>query len=537
MSYSTNTDIENLIEKLPTDLSIKLLSEQKLNQLLEIILDIGRQPQIRYLDESQFISSREVTEEDLEFVINRIGSFGTDNRAGIERSLHRISAIRNRNGKVVGLTIRIGRAVYGTIKIIEDLISTGKSLLLLGRPGVGKTTMLREIARILSDEADRRVIVVDTSNEIAGDGDIPHEGIGKSRRMQVASPSKQHSVMIEAVENHMPEVIVIDEISTELESEASRTIAERGVQLVATAHGNTLDNLLMNPTLSDLIGGIDSVTLGDEEAKRRRTQKTVLERRSPPTFDILIEIQGWNQVNIHADVATSVDKMLRGYPIELDSRILLENGELESKQITLKTTLDSRNGGISDRSTLDAESEPTIWTNKESVKSEHDTDNKNSETGEINKTKILSYGINKGKLFNALKMGNRSAEVVNDINEADLLLTSKTFYRRRTKLLREAEDNGLPVYVLRKNTGPQIHQFLKALDRSQRKKPASDITSTALNEAEEAADKLRQGSRHADLNPQVAYVRRLQHLFAEQNGFKSSSSGKEPDRKVVLYRR
>ena len=324
MSYSTNTDIENLIEKLPTDLSIKLLSEQNLNQLLEIILDIGRQPQIRYLDKSQFISSREVTEEDLEFVINRIGSFGTDNRAGIERSLHRISAIRNRNGKVVGLTIRIGRAVYGTIKIIEDLISTGKSLLLLGRPGVGKTTMLREIARILSDEADRRVIVVDTSNEIAGDGDIPHEGIGKSRRMQVASPSKQHSVMIEAVENHMPEVIVIDEISTELESEASRTIAERGVQLVATAHGNTLDNLLMNPTLSDLIGGIDSVTLGDEEAKRRRTQKTVLERRSPPTFDILIEIQGWNQVNIHADVSTSVDKMLRGYPIELDSRILLE---------------------------------------------------------------------------------------------------------------------------------------------------------------------------------------------------------------------
>src|SRR5436190_18578782 len=182
----------------------------------------------------------------------------------------------------------------------------------MGRPGIGKTTMLREAARVLADDLDKRVVVVDTSNEIAGDGDIPHPAIGKARRMQVRTPSLQHEVMIEAVENHMPQVIVIDEIGTELEAQAARTIAERGVQLIGTAHGNTLDNLMLNPTLSDLIGGIQSVTLGDEEARRRRTQKSVLERKAPPTFDVVIEIQDREKVLVHGDVAETVDSILRG---------------------------------------------------------------------------------------------------------------------------------------------------------------------------------------------------------------------------------
>src|SRR5215212_7139855 len=283
--------------------------------LIEIVLDLGRRAEFRYQGNAFVECDDEIHQDDLDYVIRRIGLFGEDNRAGIPRTLHRISAIRNRAGKVIGLTCRVGRAVHGTIAIIRDLLESGKSVLILGRPGVGKTTMLREAARVLADELRKRVVIVDTSNEIAGDGDIPHSGIGRARRMQVPRPSEQHAVMIEAVENHMPQVIVIDEIGTSPEALAARTIAERGVQLIATAHGNTLENLLQNPTLSDLVGGIQAVTLSDEEARRRGTQKTVLERRAPPTFDTLVEIRTREQFSVYHDTASVVDTFLRGRSI------------------------------------------------------------------------------------------------------------------------------------------------------------------------------------------------------------------------------
>src|SRR5688572_11724912 len=284
-------DLDALLSSLPPEIVDAVHALENREALIEVVMDLGRRPEARFPDAEVMLLDREITDADIGYVVEHIGSFGDDNRAGIERTLHRISAIRNRSGKIVGLTARIGRAVFGTIEIIEDLVESGKSVLIMGRPGIGKTTMLREAARVLADQLDKRVVVVDTSNEIAGDGDIPHPGIGRARRMQVRTPDLQHSVMIEAVENHMPEVIVIDEIGTELEAAAARTIAERGVQLIGTAHGNNLDNLMLNPTLSDLIGGIQSVTLGDEEARRRRTQKSVLERKAPPTFDVLVEIQ------------------------------------------------------------------------------------------------------------------------------------------------------------------------------------------------------------------------------------------------------
>jgi len=309
-------EIVAAVEKLPPD-----------RDLIEVVMDLGRRPEARFGGGGeQVLLEREVVEDDLQYVVDHIGSFGEDNRAGIERTLHRISAIRNRSGKTVGLTCRIGRAVFGTIEIIEDFVESGKSILIMGRPGIGKTTMLREAARVLADDFDKRVVVVDTSNEIAGDGDIPHPGIGRARRMQVPTPAQQHHVMIEAVENHMPEVIVIDEIGTELEAAAARTIAERGVQLIGTAHGNNLDNLMLNPTLSDLIGGIQSVTLGDEEARRRRTQKSVLERKAPPTFDVIIEIQDRDRVMVHGDVADTVDALLRGDPVAPELRWRDEGG-------------------------------------------------------------------------------------------------------------------------------------------------------------------------------------------------------------------
>jgi stage III sporulation protein SpoIIIAA len=322
----TMDDLDVLLAALPPEIVAAIHALPDRETLIEVVLDLGRCPEARYPSSEVALLEREIAEPDIQYVVDHIGTFGDDNRAGIERTLHRISAIRNRNGKVVGLTCRIGRAVYGTIEIISDYVETGKSILIMGRPGIGKTTMLREAARVLADEQRKRVVVVDTSNEIAGDGDIPHPAIGKARRMQVRTPSLQHEVMIEAVENHMPQVIVIDEIGTELEAQAARTIAERGVQLIGTAHGNTLDNLMLNPTLSDLIGGIQSVTLGDEEARRRRTQKSVLERKAPPTFDVIVEIQDRERVMVHSDVAATVDAMLLGEPVAPELRWRDEEG-------------------------------------------------------------------------------------------------------------------------------------------------------------------------------------------------------------------
>src|SRR5438132_7204297 len=332
--WNVTDDLDALIDVLPVDLAGTLRGRTNNFELLEIVMDLGRPPEARYPGEEVILSESEVSQEDIDAVVSRIGEFTADNRAGIERTLHRISCIRNRKGQIVGLTCRVGRAVFGTIRIIEDLVREDKSVLLLGRPGVGKTTMLREVARFLADELNKRVVVVDTSNEIAGDGDIPHPGIGSARRMQVPAPERQHQVMIEAVENHMPEVIIIDEIGTDLEAAAARTIAERGVQLIATAHGNSLENLIMNPTLSDLVGGIQSVTLSDEAARRRGTQKAILERRAPPTFNMLVEIQSFSQVSVHRSVAEVVDSILRGYEVPPESRQLDPEGNVRQAQET-----------------------------------------------------------------------------------------------------------------------------------------------------------------------------------------------------------
>jgi len=535
MQQWIDTDLDAIIEKLPPEIGRPVGGREDKAELLEVILDLGREPQARFPHETVALGPGEVSEEHIQYVIQRISPFGGDNRAGIERTLHRISAMRNRSGKVVGLTIRVGRAVYGTIRIIEDLVLTGKSVLLLGRPGVGKTTMLREVARVLADDAHKRVVVVDTSNEIAGDGDIPHAGIGGARRMQVPSPSQQHAVMIEAVENHMPEVIVIDEIGTELEANASRTIAERGVQLVATAHGSSLDNLIMNPTLSDLIGGIDAVTLGDDEARRRRTQKTVLERRAPPTFDILVEIRGWDDVNIHPDVADVVDRMLRGYPVTAEHRYLDEDGEVHRAPAPMSATIMTENG----RGGRRIESRPPVGEGRERRREEEKRVAPEAPSAPpVKVTHILPYGVNKGKLQQALRSSNVAVELVPDISSADLLLTTKNFYRRRTKALVEAEELGRPVYVLRKNTTTQINQFLRALSRSKPRLGSEDEVGGAIQEAGEAAARiLEKGDHQAELSPQVAYIRRLQHQFAEERGLASSSMGREPGRHLVLYRR
>lgn len=399
-------------------------------------MDLGRPPQARFPHREAVLSSQEVSLEDVDYAVAHLSPFGGDNRAGIARTLHRISALRNRQGRIIGLTLRVGRAVFGTIAIIHDLIGLGQNILLLGRPGIGKTTMLREVARVLADDFQKRVIIVDTSNEIAGDGDIPHPAIGSARRMQVPSPSLQHAVMIEAVENHMPEVIVIDEIGTELEAHASRTIAERGVQLIATAHGNTLENLVMNPTVSDLVGGVSSVILGDEEARRRGTQKSVLERRAPPTFHIVVEIRERDQVAIHSPVAGVVDALLRGEPVPPELRHLTDNGEVRRDR-----------GGLHAREEARMREKPV---------------------------RVFPFGVSRESLQQAIQEAGAPVSLVDRLEQAELMVTTKGHYRREEEKLKEGEAAGLPIYVLRNNTPSQVRQFLSAIgvvERPPREEP------------------------------------------------------------------
>src|SRR6266496_2009448 len=438
-AITSNIDLLLLTLPLYIQQSLDLGPDDK-EDLLEIIMDLGRLPEARYRGHERFLSDHEIMQEDINYVIARIGAFGEDNRAGIPRTLHRISAIRNRAGKVIGLTCRVGRAVLGTIAIIRDLVEAGKSLLLLGKPGVGKTTMLRETARVVAEDLRKRVVIVDTSNEIAGDGDIPHPGIGRARRMQVPRPSEQHGVMIEAVENHMPEVIVIDEIGTELEAAAARTIAERGVQLVGTAHGNTLDNLMMNPTLSDLIGGIQSVTLGDEEARRRGTQKSILERKAPPTFDVLIEIQSWDRVAIHVDVAETVDALLRGWEAPAEIREMSADGEV---QITSERAPDwPKAVALPERRVARAQDHSALL---EPPK------------------RIYPFGISRNRLEQAIRDTGSTARIVDQVEDADAMITLRNYYRRKPQAIRDAELRSLPIYVLKNNTISQMEQSLIGL--------------------------------------------------------------------------
>lgn len=492
-------DLEGLLDVLPPHISEPLSESGARDELLEVVMDLGRSPEARYLGREVTLGSKEVTVEDLDYVVRHIGEFGDDNRAGIERTLHRISAIRNRKGRIVGLSCRVGRAVYGTIILIRALIESGQSILMLGRPGVGKTTMLREVARVLADDLGKRVIIVDTSNEIGGDGDIPHPAIGRARRMQVSATSLQHAVMIEAVENHMPEVIVIDEIGTELEAQAARTIAERGVQLVGTAHGNTLDNLMMNPTLSDLIGGIQTVTLGDEEARRRGSQKSILERKAPPTFDVVVEIQGWERVAIHSDVAAVVDATLRGHLIPLEVR-WFEDGEVKSEKAMPQ-----------------AFAEPAT--------------SKGSARGDEPKN-IMPFGINRSRLEESISRMGVAARVVTDLDEADLLMTSKPHYRRKSQVLMEAENKGTPIYVIRSDRTSQMEEGLANIYRIEER---PDSVAAALMETEEAIEELKRSGESVELNPQNAFIRRLQHQLAEKYDMVTKSTGKAPRRRVRIY--
>ena len=568
---SITDDLQKLLDILPLD--IKQILEQHPQQdcLIEVVMDLGRRPEARFPDRAEYLSETAITSEHLNSCIQRVGHFGGDNRAGIAQTLHRISAIRNRTGEIIGLTCRAGRAVYGTIGMIRDLVETGQSILMLGRPGVGKTTALREIARVLADDLNKRVVIIDTSNEIAGDGDIPHPAIGRARRMQVARPELQHQVMIEAVENHMPEVIVIDEIGTELEAMAARTIAERGVQLVGTAHGNQIENLIKNPTLSDLVGGIQAVTLGDEEARRRRSQKTVLERKAPPTFEIAVEMLERQRWVVHESVADTVDSLLRGRQPSPQVRTVNENGKIvitheapsvpsivppseipplsstptngwrtTGQMLPLPQARREQSGEREFERLLDESlDQPGIFDYGAP---------RPGPNGEDLPLHVYPYGVSRHQLDQVIGVLNLPVVLTKDIDGADAILALRSHVKTHSKLRHVAKARHVPIYMIKASTIPQITRTLRRLlDMDEPGTPDErELSLFAESGSEDEIDALEEArlaveqivipkGQPVELLPRSAKVRKMQHELVEHYRLNSSSFGDEPNRRLRIY--
>ena len=519
-------DLDKLVEILPEKIR-KHIDYPTMDDVIEIVVDIGRPPEIRHANgKIEYLGEEDVTYDDIDFITSRVQEFTTDNRSGIPGTLHRISAIRNRQNKIVGLTCRIGRVVTGTISCIKDICLQNKSILFLGRPGVGKTTKLREISRLVADELGKRVVIVDTSNEIAGDGDTPHPAVGHARRMQVRQPEFQKDIMIEAVENHTPEVIVVDEIGTEAEAQAARTIAERGVMLIATAHGNSLESLIKNPTLSDLVGGIQSVTLGDDEAKRRSSQKTVLEREKQPTFDIVIEILDRNTLAVYKDTAEAVDYILRGWPIRPEIRKVektYEPEKPENKQEKAPNVIEKINA-------LDGKIE-----HPESLKFSF---SRQKYVEEVKKyKKIYLYAVSRSIAEKVIERLDLNAEITRNLDDADIVIAHKNFIKGGAKVLSTAEENRLQIFYIKTNSMAQIQKVIKeALDIVELNEHQTfyDITEKALDEAKKAIDKILAGATDVELTPQNTRIRKLQHELVEQHNLESKSIGEGLNRHLRI---
>lgn len=546
-------NLNQLLEILPEFISKTLINHSKRSQLIEIVLDVGRRPEARFANDAIYLSYRNISWQDLEYTLKRLGKFSGDNRAGIEKTLHRVSALRNRQGVVIGLTCRIGRAVFGTVSLIYDILEKKRSILLLGRPGVGKTTAIREIARVLSDDMKKRVIIIDTSNEIAGDGDLPHPSIGKARRMQVLNPLNQHQIMIEAVENHMPEIIIIDEIGTELEAAAARTIAERGVQLVGTAHGSALENLIKNPTLTDLIGGIQYVTLGDEEARRRGSSKSILERKAPPTFEMAVEIHDPRTWIIHNDIEHSVDLILQGNNLPLQKREFLK-----AKQSIIRCKVSQFQKKTN--STIETLSKRSLNEKRQKNSNLYDSNRSNStKQKKSNKLDVFLkkelgtrflflyvYGINTQDLRSLIKTLKLPIIVTGEIQYADAILALGNLMKNNKKLRQISSSRSICVYTIQNNGLIQISKALKQIvkqslnlefnEKRMRIKNVGSFLLTPLEEVRLAIEEIVISDKCiVDLLPRTDSIRRLQNDVIDHYHLDRDIIGEGSNKRIRIY--
>nr|QCI05206.1 hypothetical protein [Centroceras clavulatum] len=550
-------DLNKLLEILPEFIRYPLQNHVKRKYLIEVVMDLGRRPEARFPDGPEYLSTKNIDWHDLDYSIKQIGNFSGDNRAGIEYTLHRISSIKNRKGSIIGLTCRVGRAIFGTISIIRDLLEKGQSLLLLGKPGVGKTTAIREISRVLADEMEKRVVIIDTSNEIAGDGDIPHPAIGRARRMQVARPELQHTVMIEAVENHMPEVIIIDEIGTELEALAARTIAERGVQLVGTVHGNYLNSLIKNPTLSDLVGGIQYVTLGDDEAKRRGSQKSILERKGAPAFQIAIEIHNRNTWIVHEKVDKVVDQILQGSLLFCQRRQINNDGSISidcelsnSNEFSSLKNISINNNKIktvkeklSNYLSLDKSS--SIINNSNLILSKYKEVKESLYNNDIRYLQLYIYSLNIQQIEAAINTLKLPITLTRDIIKADCILAIKSNIKYNTKLRQIAKFKKVTIYTIQSSTLPNIIRALRQMLSNNNLlsfnwniliEKKNNLQKEVLLETRFAIEKIIFMYKDSvELLPRSANLRKIQHQLINSYNLKSRSFGEEPYRRLRIY--
>ncbi|KAK1268685.1 hypothetical protein QJS04_geneDACA008229 [Acorus gramineus] len=525
-------ELDRLLSLLPDEMRRKAREHPELDSLVEVVMDLGRRPLARFPSGDSVLSDRQISFSDLDFAASQVGDFAEDNRAGISRTLHRISAIRNRKGTIVGLTCRVGRSISGSADLLRDLIEDGGSLLLIGPPGVGKTTIIREIARMLADDYKKRVMIVDTSNEIGGDGDIPHAGIGGARRMQVPISEMQHKVLIEAVENHMPQVIVIDEIGTKLEAMAASTIAQRGIQLVATAHGVTIENLTMNPSLEMLVGGVQSVTLGDEEATRRGVQKTVLERKGPSTFTCAVEIISKTELRVHRKLEETVDAILSGRFPKYEVRKINSNGCISPE---ISSVNEDAYGDLPLIVDDESMTEDFLETNDEPIPYEEFTSNFAGQ-----KTiHIFAYGIAEASVMQAtkqLQMDN-AIELTDDISEAALFLALHSKLKKNSRIQAVVESHAIPIYVTKTSSLGQITKAIRAfmIDYSKKDFAVDDQISSsekldALEEARLAIEKVViSKGEPVDLLRRPSNILRFQIDLIKKYNLQIERMGKEPD--------